>query len=100
MIGEGYGCQLADGGQRIFSHHQRIIRVDADPHIRVVDAVDDPEHFITESFGVILQAEPDTRVLSDGSGGFGLAGDILQLGNYLGMERRSHIRDGVCECPC
>jgi len=22
MIGEGYGCQLADSGQRVFSHHQ------------------------------------------------------------------------------
>jgi len=68
MIGEGYGGQLTDSGQRVFSHHQRIIRVNADPHIRMVDAVDDPEHFITESFGVILQAEPYTRALSDGSG--------------------------------
>jgi len=43
---------------------------------------------------VVLQAEPDTRVLSDGSGGFGLAGDILQLGNYLGMEGGATYRMG------
>ena len=94
MIGKGYGCQLADSGQRVFSHHQRIIGVNADPHIRMVDAIDDPEHFIAERFGVIFQADPDTRILSDGSSGFCLAGDFLQLGNYPGMKGGAAYRMG------
>ena len=89
MIGKRHGCQLADSGQRVFSHHQRIVRVNTDPHIRVIDTVDDPEHFITEGFGVIFQTEPDTRVLGDRSGGLRLVGDIFQLGNDLRMKSRS-----------
>ena len=64
MICKGQGGQLADGSQRVFSNHKRVVGVNTGADIGMIDAIDDPEHFLAKGFGVILQADPDTRILS------------------------------------